>query len=682
MSAMPSAQTAIVLIEAIVEGSSSGALSRNDDNLKVPFMSSIQITLPDGSVQQVPAGTSALDIAQKISPRLADAAIVARVNGQLIDLKRPLEQDASVQILTPKDADALEVYRHSTAHLCAAAVLELFPETKLGVGPPIETGFYYDFDRPEPFTPQDLEKIEAKMWELQAQNLTYDRQLTPKPEGLAKYRAMDEPMKVELIEEKADDIFSEYTLGPHFIDFCRGPHVPDTSKLKAFKLLSIAGAYWKGNEKNKQLQRIYGTAWFTKKELDDYLHKLEEAKKRDHRKLGQELDLFSIQELAGPGLIFFHPKGGIVRKQLEDWMRDAYLKRGYSLVYTPHVMRRDLWKTSGHANFYSENMFTPMELDDAEYQLKPMNCPGHILIYRDRQHSYRDLPVRLGELGTVYRYERSGTMHGLLRVRGFTQDDAHIFCTPEQIEDEIVKCLDFATDTLKTFGFTEYKAEISTWDGGASGKYDGEAKDWELAEGALVKACERLGIHAAVTPDEAAFYGPKIDVKLVDAIGRMWQLSTVQFDSFLPRRFELEYVAEDGKKHRPLMVHRALFGSVERFFGILVEHYAGAFPVWLAPVQATILPITDKQIDYARQVEEKLKAAGVRVTIDDRNEKVNLKIREAQLQKVPYMLVIGGREAEAGQVAVRHRRRADLGPVNVDDFVKTITAEIEAKSSD
>jgi threonyl-tRNA synthetase len=679
---MPSAQIAIVLIEAIVEVSVTGALRRNDDNLKVPLMSSIQITLPDGSVQQVPAGTSALDIAQKISPRLADAAIVARVNGQLIDLKRPIEQDASVQILTPKDPDALEVYRHSTAHLCAAAVLELFPETKLGVGPPIETGFYYDFDRPEHFTPEDLEKIEAKMWELQAKNLTYDRQLTPKPEGLAKYRSMDEPMKVELIEEKADDIFSEYTLGPHFIDFCRGPHVPDTSKLKAFKLLSIAGAYWKGNEKNKQLQRIYGTAWFTKKELDDYLHKLEEAKKRDHRKLGQELDLFSIQELAGPGLIFFHPKGGIVRKQLEDWMRDAYLKRGYSLVYTPHVMRRELWKTSGHANFYSENMFTPMELDDAEYQLKPMNCPGHILIYRDRQHSYRDLPVRLGELGTVYRYERSGTMHGLLRVRGFTQDDAHIFCTPEQIEDEIVKCLDFATDTLKTFGFTEYKAEISTWDGGASGKYDGDKAHWELAEGALRKACDRLGINATVIPDEAAFYGPKIDVKLVDAIGRLWQLSTVQFDFTLPLRFELEYIAEDGKKHRPLMVHRALFGSVERFFGILVEHYAGAFPVWLAPVQATILPITDKQIDYARQVEEKLKAAGVRVTIDDRNEKVNLKIREAQLQKVPYMLVIGGREAEAGQVAVRHRKRADLGPVNVDDFVKTITAEIDAKSSD
>src|SRR5271165_5992082 len=645
-------------------------------------MSSIQITLPDGSVQQVPVGTSALDIAQKISPRLADAAIVARVNGQLIDLKRPLEADASVQILTTKDAEALEVYRHSTAHLCAAAVLELFPDTKLGIGPPIDTGFYYDFDRPSPFSPQDLEKIEAKMWELQGQALPFDRKLTPKAEGLEKYRAMDEPMKVELIEEKADDVFSEYTLGPHFIDFCRGPHVPDTSKIKAFKLLSIAGAYWKGDEKNKQLQRIYGTAWFTKKELDEYLNKLEEAKKRDHRKLGQELDLFSIQELAGPGLIFFHPKGGIIRKQLEDWMRDAYLKRGYSLVYTPHVMRRELWKTSGHAGFYSENMFTPMELDDAEYQLKPMNCPGHILIYRDRQHSYRDLPVRLGELGTVYRYERSGTMHGLLRVRGFTQDDAHIFCTPDQIEDEVVKCLDFAKDTLKTFGFNDYHAEISTWDGGASGKYEGEPENWALAEGALRKACDRLGIHAPVIPDEAAFYGPKIDVKLVDAIGRLWQLSTVQFDFTLPRRFELEYIAEDGKKHRPLMVHRALFGSVERFFGILVEHYAGAFPVWLAPVQAAILPITDKQTAYANEVAEKLKAAGVRVTVDDRNEKVNLKIREAQLQKVPYMLVIGGREAEAGQVAVRHRKKGDLGPVAVEEFVRTVTSEIAAKSAD
>src|SRR5947199_423715 len=442
-----------------------------------------------------------------------------------------------------------------------------------------------------------------------------------KEKGLKLYG--DQPMKCELITEKADAIFSEYTLGPGFIDFCRGPHVPSTKKIKAFKLLSIAGAYWKGNEHNQMLQRIYGTAFFSKKELDEYLAKLEEAKKRDHRKLGQELDLFSIQELAGPGLIFFHPKGGIVRKQIEDWMRDQYLKRGYSLVYTPHVARSDLWKTSGHYDFYAENMFKRMELDDAEYQLKPMNCPFHILIYADRQRSYRDLPVRLGELGTVYRYERSGVMHGLLRVRGFTQDDAHIFCAPEQIEDEIVNCLQFAVDTLNTFGFDQYEAELSTWDNGVSGKYDGTPDQWALGESALKKACERLNLKIKVTPDEAAFYGPKIDVKLVDAIGRLWQLSTVQFDFTLPRRFGLEYIAEDGRKHQPLMVHRALFGSVERFFGILLEHYAGAFPVWLAPVQAVVMPITDRQLDYARGVHARLEQPGLRSHLDDRTQKVN-----------------------------------------------------------
>ncbi len=643
-------------------------------------MSSVRITLPDGSRHEYPSSTKPIDVARAISPRLADAAVVARVNGELWDLARPLESDAGVEILTSKNPEALEVYRHSTAHLLAAAVLELYPETKLGIGPPTDAGFFYDFQRETAFTPEDLEKIEARMWEIQKRDLPYERVLTPKSEGLRKYAALGEQMKCELIEEKAGDVFSEYTLGPHFIDFCRGPHVPSTSKLKAFKLLSIAGAYWKGDEKNHQMQRIYGTSFFTQKELDEHLKQLEEARKRDHRKLGPELDLFSIQELAGPGLIFFHPKGGLVRKQLEDWMRDEYLKRGYSLVYTPHVARADLWKTSGHYNFYAENMFKRMELDDAEYQLKPMNCPFHILIYRDRQRSYRDLPIRLGELGTVYRYERSGVMHGLLRVRGFTQDDAHIFCRPDQIEDEIVACLEFAADTLRTFGFEKYDAELSTWDGGASGKYDGAPDQWELAQAALGKASDRLKIDVKVMRDEAAFYGPKIDVKLVDAIGRRWQLSTVQFDFTLPRRFELEYIGEDGKAHQPLMVHRALFGSVERFFGILLEHYAGAFPVWLAPVQCVVMPITDRTLDYARQVSKKLEAAGLRTTVDERKEKVNLKIRDAQLQKVPYMLVAGDREAAEGTISVRNRKHGDQGVKPVDQFLAAIGKLISDKT--
>ncbi len=644
-------------------------------------MSEITITLPDGSEQHVAAGSTPLDIAKSISRRLADEAIVARVNGELVDLSRPLSTDSRIEILTPKDREALEVYRHSAAHLMAAAVLELYPETKLGIGPPIDTGFFYDFYRDSPFTPEDLDKIEAKMWELQRQNLPYERKLTPKPVGLNRYASMGEDLKCELIREKADDVFSEYTLGPHFIDFCRGPHVPSTSKIKAFKLLSIAGAYWKGDEHNRQGQRIYGTAFFTRKELEDYLHQLEEAKKRDHRKLGQELDLFSIQELAGPGLIFFHPKGGTVRRILEDWMRDQYVARGYSLVYTPHVARADLWKTSGHYNFYAENMFKRMDLEDAEYQLKPMNCPFHILIYKDRMKSYRDLPVRLGELGTVYRYERSGVMHGLFRVRGFTQDDAHIFCTPEQIEDEIAGCLEFALDTLHTFGFDRYEAELSTWDGGASGKYDGAPEQWALAEGALKNAIERLHLKAKIMPDEAAFYGPKIDVKLVDAIGRLWQLSTVQLDFTLPRRFDLEYIAEDGKAHQPLMVHRALYGSVERFFGILLEHYAGAFPVWLAPVQAVVLPITDRQMEYAREVTKRLEDAGMRVHLDDRSEKINFKIREAQLQKVPYMLVVGEREAQAGTVSVRNRKHGDQGAKPLEQFITDVRKLIDAKAA-
>lgn len=643
-------------------------------------MSEIIVTLPDGSRLPVAPESTPLEVARALSPKLAAAAVVARLNGELADLTEPIRADTTLEILTPKDPEALEVYRHSSAHLLAAAVLELYPETKLGVGPAVENGFYYDFYRDTPFTPEDLEKIEAKMRELQQRDLPFIRRLVPKTEGLAQYAARGEDLKCELISEKAGETFSEYALGERFVDFCRGPHVTSTGKIKAFKLLSIAGAYWKGDERNRQGQRIYGTSFFTQKELEAYLDQLEEAKKRDHRKLGQELDLFSIQELAGPGLAFFHPKGGTVRRILEDWMRDEYVARGYALVYTPHVARADLWKTSGHYSFYADNMFKRMELDDAEYQLKPMNCPFHILIYQDRLRSYRDLPIRLGELGTVYRYERSGVMHGLFRVRGFTQDDAHIFCTPEQIEDEVVYCLEFALAVLRTFGFERYEAELSTWDGGASGKYDGAPDQWTLAENALKHASQRLGMKIKLMEDEAAFYGPKIDLKLVDAIGRLWQLSTIQFDFTLPRRFGLEYIAEDGKAHQPLMVHRALFGSIERFFGILLEHYAGAFPVWLAPVQVVVLPITDKQVPYARQVLTRLKEAGLRASVDDRAEKVNLKIREAQLQKIPYMLVVGAREVEAGTVSVRNRKHGDQGVKPLEAFLEEIGRLIAAKA--
>ena len=644
-------------------------------------MDSIRIQLPDGSEKSFPRGVTPLEIAQSLGPRLAQAAIVAQTDGRLIDLKAPLTEDTALRILTDRDPAALEVYRHSSAHLMAAAVLELYPETKLGIGPPTEDGFFYDFYRETPFTPEDLQKIEARMKEIAARDLPYERVFLPRQETIQKFRDAGEWMKCELIEDKAEgDKVSCYTTGPHFIDFCRGPHVPSTGRIKALKVLSLAGAYWKGDERNARMQRIYGTSFFSQQDLDQYLHRIEEAKKRDHRKLGAELDLFSIQEMAGPGLIFWHPKGGIVRKIMEDWLRDEYLKRGYGLVYTPHVARRELWRISGHLNFYAENMFTAMELDDAEYQLKPMNCPGHILIYKDRLRSYRDLPVRLGELGTVYRYERSGTMHGLMRVRGFTQDDAHIFCTPDQIKDEVLGCIDFALDVLRCFGFDQYQVELSTWDKGVSGKYDGAPDQWELAESSLLSALEMRGIPAKVIPDEAAFYGPKIDIKLVDAIGRLWQLTTVQFDFTLPRRFGLEYIAEDGKAHQPLMVHRALFGSVERFFGTLIEHYAGAFPIWLAPVQVVVLPITDKQAAYAQAVADRLRDAGLRVDLDARNEKVNAKIREAQVQKIPYMLVVGAREAEQGTVSVRHRKLGDQGAQPIDQFLADARRQIEAKS--
>lgn len=642
---------------------------------------SIQVKLPDGSVKEVPKGTTPLQIAKDISPRLADAALAARTNGNLIDLAKPLESDTDLQLLTEKNPEALEIYRHSSAHLLAAAVLELFPETKLGHGPATDSGFFYDFYRPTPFTPEDLEKIEKKMQELVHQNIPYAREFLPRDQGLAEFKKEGDFMKCHFIEQftKPDEKISIYRTGK-FVDFCRGPHIPSTGKIKAFKLLNIAGAYWLGDEKNPQLQRIYGTSFFSKKDLDDYLKHIEETKKRDHRVLGKQLDLFSIQELAGPGLIFWHPKGGIIRKEMEDWMREQYLKRGYSLVYTPHVARRQLFYTSGHEGYYSQNMFDAMELDDAEYRLKPMNCPGHILVYKDSLKSYRDLPVRLGELGTVYRYERSGVMHGLLRVRGFTQDDSHIFCTPDQIEGEIAGCLDFAFDVLKHFGFDEYQTELSTWNPEDRKNFVGSEEQWMHATQSLEKVLKERGIAYKTIPGEAAFYGPKIDVKLVDAIGRLWQLSTIQFDFNLPQRFGLEYVAEDGTRKQPVMVHRALYGSVERFFGVLIEHYAGAFPVWLSPVQAVMIPISERHAEYANKVASQLKTIGARVEVDARNEKMNAKIREHAMQKVPFLLVVGDKEAEAGKVNVRTRGKEKTEDMLASEFVEKIRKLIADKS--
>jgi threonyl-tRNA synthetase len=643
---------------------------------------SIHIKLPDGSIKEVPKGTTALDVAKSISPRLADAALAAKTNGNLIDLTRPLDADTDLRILTDRDPEALEVYRHSSAHLLAAAVLELFPETKLGHGPATENGFFYDFYRPTPFTPEDLEKIEKKMQELVQQNLPYAREFVDRTEGLEKFKGEGDFMKCHFIEQftKPDEKISIYKTGK-FLDFCRGPHLPSTGKIKAFKLFNIAGAYWLGDEKNPQLQRIYGTSFFSKKDLDAYLNSIEEAKKRDHRVLGKQLDLFSIQELAGPGLIFWHPKGGIIRKEMEDWMREQYVKRGYSLVYTPHVMRKQLWQTSGHEGYYAQNMFDAMELDDAEYRLKPMNCPGHILIYKDSLRSYRDLPVRLGELGTVYRYERSGVMHGLLRVRGFTQDDAHIFCTPEQIEKEIADCVEFARDVLRDFGFDKFQTELSTWDPSDRKNFVGSEEQWNSATRSLEKVLKELNIEYKVIPGEAAFYGPKIDIKLVDAIGRLWQLSTVQFDFNLPQRFDLEYVAEDGTRKQPVMVHRALYGSIERFFGVLIEHYAGAFPVWLSPVQVAMIPIAERHTEYAEKVASQLRAAGVRVHVDARNEKMNAKIREHAMQKVPFLLVVGDKESEVGKVNVRTRGKEKTEDLATPEFVEKIKKLIAEKSS-
>jgi threonyl-tRNA synthetase len=661
----------------------------------------IKIQLPDGSVREVAPGTTPLDVANSISPRLAAAVVVARVRPlstttpnetaddeakaeqteeamysghdpageRIVDLSAPLNEDVALELLKESDPAALRVVRHSAAHVMATAILELFPETKLGHGPATDNGYFYDVYREVPFTEADLAAIEERMAQVVARDEKFQRVEEPREEGLKDYEKSGEFMKVHFIERftKPGDTISLYKNG-NFTDFCRGPHVPSTSRVKAFKVMSIAGAYWLGDEKNQQLQRIYGTAFFSQKDLDAHFKYLEEIKARDHRVLGKQLDLFSIQEVAGAGLIFWHPKGGLIRKTMEDWMREECIRRGYQMVFTPHLMRRELWKISGHEENYAENMYPPMELDDAEYRIKPMNCPGHILIYKNSPKSYRDLPQRYAELGNVYRYERSGTMHGLLRVRGFTQDDAHIFCTPEQIEDEMEACVDFAESVLKTFGFSEFKIELSTWDP-KDPKFIGGAEQWNRANNSLTRVLERKNISYKTIPGEAAFYGPKIDIKLVDVLGRLWQLSTVQFDWNLPERFELEFVGEDGERHRPVMVHRALFGSIERFFGVLIEHYAGAFPFWLAPVQVGLVPISEKHSDYAQSVKQRLEAAGLRVELDLSNQKMNAKIRDFGLQKVPFILVMGDKESASDSVSVRVRGKGDQGSQTIDAFL-------------
>jgi len=556
----------------------------------------------------------------------------------------------------------------------AHAVSELFPDVRFAIGPPIADGFYYDFDKKEPFTPQDLEKITEKMKEIINKNYPFVRSEKSKEEALKFFRSRGEKYKVELIQEMDDERVTLYEQGG-FIDLCRGPHVKSTGEVKYFKLLSIAGAYWRGDEKRERLQRIYGTAFFTREELDKYLYLLEEAKKRDHRKLGVELDLFSVHEGAGAGLIYWHPKGALIRKIIEDFWEEEHLKNGYELVNIPHIARIDLWQTSGHVDFYQEYMYSPMDIEGKEYIIKPMNCPGHILIYKTKVRSYRDLPIRWAELGTVYRYERSGVLHGLLRVRGFTQDDAHIFCRPEQLEDEIVGVIKFVLFMLKTFGFSDYDVALST----RPEKYVGTLKSWEKATDALKKALEKVGLAYTVNLGEGVFYGPKIDIKIEDSLGRAWQCSTIQVDFNLPERFDMTFIDTSGQACRPIMIHRALLGSLERFFGVLIEHYGGAFPVWLAPVQVTVLTITDSQVGYGQKVYERLKERSIRVEANFDNEKIDKKIRDAQIQKIPYMLVIGNREVESGTVSVRRRDQKDLGPVKVDQFIENILKEIESK---
>ena len=638
--------------------------------------------------RSIPAPATVADAIKAFDRNALKSALAAKLNGEEVDLNKELTGNGevlSIEPITIDTRDGLEVIRHSTAHLLAAAVLDLFPGTKLGVGPALmddpRYGFFYDVIAPRNLTEEDLPVIEKRMKAMAKQNLPYRREDIDKARILEIFKERDEPLKRELIDEKVEGSASVYYIdNSPFIDFCLGPHVPHTGKLKAFKLLALSGAYWKGDAEREQMQRVYGTAFATQEKLDAWVKQREEAEKRDHRRLGRELDLFSISDEYGQGLILWHPKGGIVRNEMEKLLREELEKRGYSFVFTPHIAKRELWFTSGHEDNYADSMYAPTRIEDEEYRLKPMNCPFHIGIYKSSPRSYRDLPQRYSEMGTVYRAELSGTLHGLMRVRGFSVDDAHLFVRPDQIHREIADCLDFAIKVFETYGFRKVKFELSVRGDADNKLYLGNSEQWAAAEEQLANALKEREIAYERIEGEGAFYGPKIDIKIEDAIGRVWQLGTIQLDFNLPERFELEYTGDDNQKHRPIMIHRALFGSIERFFGVLIEHYAGAFPLWLAPVQVAVLPITDRINEYAETIAGELRSAGCRVETNLKSDKIGAKIREAQLQKVPYMLVLGDKELEEGKVAVRERTEGDIGAMSLEEFKEIVTQKKQSRS--
>ena len=638
-------------------------------------MSEVKVTLKDGSVKEFAAGTSYLEIAKSLNQKLGKQALLAVVDGVNKDLSDTVEKDASVEFVTPDTKEGLHAIRHTASHVMAQAIQHLFPGVKFAIGPAIDTGFYYDIDSDHVFTPEDLTAIEKEMAKIVKQNLPLVRSEVPRKDALARFAAENEIYKVELINDLPEDaVISLYTQGD-FTDLCAGPHCPSTGRVKAFKLMSLAGAYWRGNEKNKMLQRIYGTAFPSKEELDEYLHMLEEAEKRDHRKLGKELDIFSMHD-EGPGFPFFHPNGMRIRNAILEYWHQVHRKYHYEQVMTPMILNRELWIRSGHWDHYRENMYFT-KIDDMDYAIKPMNCPGGMMVYNTRPHSYKELPLRYAELGLVHRHELSGALHGLFRVRCFTQDDAHIFMTPEQIQPEITNVIKLFNEVYSTFGL-KYHAELSTRPENSMG----DDASWELATEGLRKALEANHLDYIINEGDGAFYGPKIDFHLQDSIGRTWQCGTIQLDMQLPEKFNCEYTGEDGQKHRPVMIHRVVYGSIERFIGILIEHFAGSFPVWMAPNQVRVMPITDKQQAYAKEVNDKLFELGYRTQLDDRNEKIGKKIREAQVQKVPFMLIVGEKEAESGTVAVRQRHGGDLGAMTLDDFIARMQKDIDEKVND